>query len=240
MLCTHKTTSSASLVLKFVLQFNNSYLNQFSSISGGNCIRLTVSSFDSQANQSNQSSIQRKLLMPSPEVIDLTLSDDEIQPDPIRSDRGPPAPNQATNRFRTSSTIPLTSGINRTRRILPVIQGTFAAIERAENYLPLQPFFNNTPFGQTLINCIHNQHRIGIPDKYFVKTCINTSTHNGFVTKEFVKIDEDSQTQDYTIIYIKFQGQTPPFTTHNREIFERVLPTPFPQVGDILTEEEDN
>ena len=52
--------------------------------------------------------------MPSPEVIDLTLSDDEIQPDPIRSDRGPPAPNQATNQFRTSSTIPLTSGINRT------------------------------------------------------------------------------------------------------------------------------
>ena len=75
---------------------------------------------------------------------------------------------------------------------------------------------------------------------YFVETCINTSTHNGFVTKEFVKIDEDSQTQDYTIIYIKFQGQTPPFSTHNRDIFERVLPTPFPQVGDILSEEEDN
>ena len=124
--------------------------------------------------------------------------------------------------------------------ILPVIQGTFAAIERAENYLPLQPFFNNTPFGQTLINCIHNQHRIGIPDEYFVETCINTSIHNGFVTKEFVKIDEDSQTQDYTIIYIKFQGQTPPFSTHNQDIFERVLPTPFPQVGDILSEEEDN
>ena len=80
--------------------------------------------------------------MPSPEVIDLTLSDDEIQPDPIRSDQGPPTPTQATNRFRTSSAIPLTSGINRTRRILPVIQGTFAAIEQAENYLPpssLQP-----------------------------------------------------------------------------------------------------
>ena len=236
----HKTTSSASLVLKFVLQSNNSYLNQFSSISGGNCIRLTVSSFDSQSNQTNQSSIQRELLMPSPEVIDLTLSDDEIQPDPIRSDQGPLTPTQATNRFRTSSTIPLTSGINRTKRILPVIQGTFAAIERDENYLLLQPFFNNTPFGQTLINCIHNQHRIGIPDEYFVETCINTSTHNGFVTKEFVKIDEDSRTQDYTIIYIKFQGQTPPFTTHNQEIFERVLPTPFPQVGDILSEEEDN
>ena len=63
--------------------------------------------------------------MPSPEVIDLTLSDDEIQPDPIRSDQGPPTPTQATNRFRTSSFTPLTSA----RWILPVIQGTFAAIE---------------------------------------------------------------------------------------------------------------
>ena len=89
--------------------------------------------------------------MPSPEVIDLTLSDDEIQPDPIQSDQGTSMPTQATNRFRTSSSTPPTSGINRTRRILPVIQGTFAAIEQAENYLPLQPFFNNTHFGQTLI-----------------------------------------------------------------------------------------
>ena len=199
-----------------------------------------VSSFDSQANQSNQSSIQRELLMPSPEVIDLTLCDDEIQPDPIRSDQGPPTPTQATNQFRTSSSTPPTSGINRTQSILPVIQGTFAAIERAENYLPLQPFFNNTHFGQTLINCLDNHHRIGIPDEYFVETCINTYTQNGFVTKEFVKIDEDSQTQDYTIIYIKFQGQTPPFSTHSQDIFERLLPTPFLQVGDILTEEEDS
>ena len=83
--------------------------------------------------------------MPSPQVIDLTLSDDdEIQPDPIRSDQRTPTHTQATNRFRTSSSTIPTSGINRTRRILPVIQGTFAAIERAENYLPLQPFFNNT------------------------------------------------------------------------------------------------
>ena len=59
--------------------------------------------------------------MPSPEVIDLTFSDDEIQPDPIRSDQGPPTPTQATNRFRTSSTIPPTSDINRARRILPAI-----------------------------------------------------------------------------------------------------------------------
>ena len=79
--------------------------------------------------------------MPSPQVIDLTLSDDdEIQPDPIRSDQRTPTHTQATNRFRTSSSTIPTSGINRTRRILPVIQGTFAAIERAENYLPLQPF----------------------------------------------------------------------------------------------------
>ena len=164
--------------------------------------------------------------MPSPEVIDLTLSNDEIQPDPIRSDEGLPTPTQATNWFRTSSAIPLTSGINRTRRILPVIQGTFAAIERAENYLPLQPFFNNTPLGQTLINCIHNQHRIGIPDEYFVESCINTSTHNGFVTKESVKIDEDSQTQDYTIIYIKFQGQTPPSPLTTKTSLKGCFPHP--------------
>ena len=103
--------------------------------------------------------------MPSPEVINLTLSDEEKKTDPIRSDQGTSMPTRATNQFRTSSSTPPTSSINRTRRILPVIQGTFAAIKRAENYLPLQPFFNNTHFGQTLINCIHNKHRIGLPDE---------------------------------------------------------------------------
>ena len=116
--------------------------------------------------------------MPSPEVIDLTLSDNEIQPDPIRSDQGTSTPTRATNQFRTSSPTLPTSGINRTRRILPVIQGTFAAIERAENYLPLQPFFNNTHFGQTLINCIHNQNkaenRFGLAKRY-THTVMNTS-----------------------------------------------------------------
>ena len=178
--------------------------------------------------------------MPSPEVIDLTLSDNKTQPDPVQSNQGTSTPTRATNRFRTSSSTPPMSGINRTRWILPVIQGTFAAIERAENYLPLQPFFNNTHFGQTLINCIHNQHRHGIPDKYFVETCINTYTQNSLVTKEFVKIDEDSQTRDYTIVYIRFQGQTPPFSTRNQDIFESLLPTSFPQVGDISSEEEDS
>ena len=67
--------------------------------------------------------------MPSPEVIDLTLSDDETQPDPVRSNQGTSMPTRATNCFRTSSSTPPTSGINRTWRILPVIQGTFAAIE---------------------------------------------------------------------------------------------------------------
>ena len=56
-------------------------------------------------------------------------SDDEIQPDPIRSDQGTSTPTRATNRFSTNSPTPPTSGINRIRRILPVIQGTFAAIE---------------------------------------------------------------------------------------------------------------
>ena len=52
--------------------------------------------------------------MPSPEVIDLTLSDDETQPDPIQSDQGTSTPTQATNWFRTSSSTPPTFGINRT------------------------------------------------------------------------------------------------------------------------------
>ena len=42
MLCTHKTASSASLVLEICPQFNNSYLNQFSSISGGNYIKIVL------------------------------------------------------------------------------------------------------------------------------------------------------------------------------------------------------
>ena len=64
------------------------------------------------------------------------------------------------------------------------------------------------------------------------------STHTRFVTKEFVKIDEDSQTWDYTIVYIRFQGQTPPFSPHNQDIFENLLPTPFPQVEEEDSESE--
>ena len=40
----------------------------------------------------NQSSIQQELLTSSPEVIDLTLSDNEIQPDRIRSNQGTSTP----------------------------------------------------------------------------------------------------------------------------------------------------
>ena len=104
MLCTHNTTTSASL--DYCHKLTNPYLHQFSSISSGNCIRLTVSSFNSQANQSNQCSIQRELLMPSPEVIDLTLADDETQPDPVRSNQDSSMPTRATNHFRTSSLTP--------------------------------------------------------------------------------------------------------------------------------------
>ena len=85
-LCCVCTRQQFSASLDYFVTSSPPYLYQFSTISGGNCIRLTVSLFNSQANQSNQSSIQRELLMPSPEVIDLTLSDDEIQPDPIRSE----------------------------------------------------------------------------------------------------------------------------------------------------------
>ena len=73
-LCCVCTRQHFSASLDYFVTSSPPYLHQFSTISGGNCIRLTVSSFDSQANQSNQSSIQRELLMPSPEVIDLTLS----------------------------------------------------------------------------------------------------------------------------------------------------------------------
>ena len=105
-LCCVRTRQQPSASLDYFVIRSPPYLHQFSAISGGNCIRLTVSSFDSQANQSNQSSIQRELLMPSPEVIDLTLFDDKIQPDPIRSDQGTSTPTQATNQFRTSSSTP--------------------------------------------------------------------------------------------------------------------------------------
>ena len=128
MCCVH-TRQQYSASLDYFVTSLPPYLHQFSSISGGNCIRLTVSSFGSQANQSNQSFIQRELLMPSPEVIDLTHSDDETQPDPIRSNQGTSTPTRATNHFRTSSSTPPMSSIKITRRILPVIQGTFAAIK---------------------------------------------------------------------------------------------------------------
>ena len=104
-LCCVHTRQQFSASLVYLVTSLPPYLHQFSTISGGNCIRLTVSSLDSQADQSNQSSIQQELLMPSPEVIDLTLSDDEIQPDPIRSDQRTSMPTRATNRFRTSSSI---------------------------------------------------------------------------------------------------------------------------------------
>ena len=45
MLCTHKTASSASLVLEICPPFNNSFLHQFSSIFGGNCITIRDKSY---------------------------------------------------------------------------------------------------------------------------------------------------------------------------------------------------
>ena len=102
-LCCVHTRQQYSASLDYFITSSPPYLHQFSTIFGGNCIRLTVSSLDSQANQSNQSSIQQELLMPSPEVIDLTLSGDENQPDPTRSIQDSSTSTQATNRFRTSS-----------------------------------------------------------------------------------------------------------------------------------------
>ena len=61
---------------------------------------------DSQANQLNQRSIQRELLMPSPEVINLTLSDDETQPDPIRSNQDTSTPFSTCNQDIFESLLP--------------------------------------------------------------------------------------------------------------------------------------
>ena len=74
-----------------------------------------------------------------------------------------------------------------------------------------------------------------------METCISTSTHNGFVTKEFVKIGRGFPDLGLHHHLHQIPGvQTPPFTTLNQDIFDRVLPRPFPQVGDILSEEEDS
>ena len=54
MLCTHKTASSASLVLEICPNFANPYLTQFSSISGGNCIREQQQ--DNEHSSTNQES----------------------------------------------------------------------------------------------------------------------------------------------------------------------------------------
>ena len=102
--------------------------------------------------------------MPSPEVIDLTLSDAEIQPDPIRSDQGPlRLPKQQTSSEQVLQYLPHLASTE--------LEGFFQSFK-----VLLQP------------------------------------------------------SNELKII----------FSTHNRDIFERVLPTPFPQVGDILSEEEDN
>ena len=62
-LCCVCTRQQFSASLDYFVTSSPPYLHQFSTISGGNCIRLTVSSSDSQANQSNQRSIQREAIL---------------------------------------------------------------------------------------------------------------------------------------------------------------------------------
>ena len=78
------TRQQFSVSLDYFVTSSPPYLHQFSTISGGNCIRLTVSSFDSQANQSNQSSIQRELLMKSSISLSLTTKSYLIPFDQIK------------------------------------------------------------------------------------------------------------------------------------------------------------
>ena len=114
-LCCVCTRQQYSASLDYCVTSLPPYVHQFSTISGGELYQI---------NKSHHSTPKLgELLMPSPELLDLTLSDDKIQPDHIQSDCGTSTPTRARNRFRTSSSTPSTSGINRAQRILPVIQG---------------------------------------------------------------------------------------------------------------------
>ena len=149
-------------------------------------------------------------------------------------------PTRATNQFRTSSsTPPHPASIE-----LEEFFQSFKVLLQPSNELKIISHSNLSSTTLTLDKHSSTASTTNTGLVYLRSTLWRpASTHTlktGFVTKEFVKIDEDSQTQDYTIIYIRFQGQTPPFSTHNQDIFESLLPTPFPQVGDILTEEEDS
>ena len=150
-------------------------------------------------------------------------------------------PTRATNRFRTSSSTPPP---HLASTELGEFFQSFKVLLQPSNELKIISHSNLS--STTLILDKHSStaSTINTGLVYLTSTLWRpASTHTlkkGFVTKEFVKIDKDSQTWDYTIIYIRFQGQTPPFSTQNLDIFERLLPTPFPQVGDILSEEEDS
>ena len=80
----HKTTILCQFGL-FVTSLPTCISTNSHPILVGSVSDQQVSLFDFQANQSNQSSILRELLMPSQEVINLTLSDDKTKM--IPSDR---------------------------------------------------------------------------------------------------------------------------------------------------------
>ena len=99
--------------------------------------------------------------MPSPQVINLThpttMKFNLIRFDQISEHLRTPKQQIGSEQVLQASPRPASTEL---REFSQSFKATFAAIERAENYLPLQPFFNNTHFGQTLINCIHNQHSL--------------------------------------------------------------------------------
>ena len=135
--------------------------------------------------------------MPSPEVINLTLSDDEIQPDPIQSDQGTSTPTRATNRFRTSSSTPQSSVINRTE--LGESFQSFKVLLQPSNELKIISHSNLSSTTLTL-------------DKHS-STASTTNTVLVYLTSTLWR----------------------PASTHTLKTF-----LSFPQVGDILSEEEDS
>ena len=69
-LCMHKTTFSASLFSEICHQFTNPFLNQFSSIFGGNCIT---------AYQRKKQSLKTNLRLKSVHIIKMSEEQDDLK-----------------------------------------------------------------------------------------------------------------------------------------------------------------
>ena len=134
--------------------------------------------------------------MPSPEVIDLTLSDDKTQPYPIRSDQGTSMPARATNHFRTSSSTPPHLASTELGEFFQ----SFKVLLQPSNELKIISYSNLS--STTLILDKHSS----IASTTNTGLVYLTSTLWRPASTHTLKTVLSQKTQDYTIIYIRFQG----------------------------------